>query len=194
MKFMLLAALAATIGASAPASAYVFKEPPEPGLEIEIPGWKEKDNGRAADMFKDLGGSWEAYFEGPSKTVANLEVVRADTAKFADAQAWVRNEVIGLRGKVTENAFLTWYSRGYDGYRYSEAAESTVKLHSGEPATLTRIVGLDINGAHPNVAFVSFGRNGFWYALVVFNDTRGIEKIDDAIDEVLDGTAFVAGK
>lgn len=194
MKRLAFAVLAAILGFAAPASAYVFKQPPEPGLEIKIPGWKEKDKGKPADMFQDLGGSWEAYFEGPSKTIANLEVVRADTAKFADAQAWVKNAVIGLRGHVTNDSFLKWYSRDYDGYRYLEAVESSVKLHSGEPATLTRIVDLDINGAHPNVAFISFGRNGFWYAVVVFNSNRGIEKIDDAIEDVLEGTAFVAGK
>jgi hypothetical protein len=66
MKPTSLTALAAAcIAFSAPASAYVFSEQPEPGMEIKIPAWKEVDKGKDPDQFKDLGGSWEVLFTAP---------------------------------------------------------------------------------------------------------------------------------
>jgi hypothetical protein len=191
------AALAAAIILTAhSASAFVFDEAPETGFKIDLPGgWVEKDQGRQK-MFTDLGGCWEVDFKGPSKTSIFVAIVRADTGRHANAQEWMKEEVIGLRGKVTKDSFLPFYASDEHGkpykYSYEDAAESSVKLASGEPATLTKLDGLDINhGAHPNVAFLSFERSGFWYAAVVFNDYRGIEKISDAVDAFLEGTSFL---
>src|SRR5262249_50524330 len=158
---------------STSASAFVFKESPEPGLEMKLPSWDEKDQGKKTDQFKDLGGSWEVLFTGSSKAVTlNLEVVKADTSKYADASTWVRDDVIGLRGHVTDDAFMAWYSHPYD-WSYGDAVETPAKLQSGEPATVFTLTNLKINSNYPKVAFIAFGRGDYWYCVIAFNDNGG---------------------